>query len=176
MRLFNFAALSCATFLLSSSGPRVDAETPAPAVRITRASPSRETTAERNNDTTRHIAAQGPDDDVLIDSDASYRSNPRRRALFESASASGNASGCADCAGRSSITGSGRCTTCRSNPVDDACDAVKRANTDRSCDNVYFFFLGEAFRLRDQGTRAAGRVGLNWGLPIFNDGNGLCFQ
>jgi hypothetical protein len=175
MRLSIFSALSCATLLLPLA-PQVDAENPAPFVRITRASPTREAAADPNNGATHHIAAQSPDEDVSIGSDATYSSRPRRYAAFESVSASANSSGCADCAGRSSIAGSGTCSTCRSNPVDDTCDALKRANTDRSCDNVYFFFLGEAFRLRDQGTRAAGRFGLNWGLPIFNDGNGLGFQ
>jgi hypothetical protein len=48
-----------------------------------------------------------------------------------------------------------------------------------SLDNASFFMIGEGFRLNAQHrleTRAAGRVGANWGVPVFGDDQGLGVQ
>jgi hypothetical protein len=65
---------------------------------------------------------------------------------------------------------------CSTSPFEDACGLGTGGYSNYSWDNIYFFTIGEAFRLNDENTRAAVRTGLNWGLPIFDDDVGLGFQ
>jgi hypothetical protein len=65
---------------------------------------------------------------------------------------------------------------CRTSPFEDACGMGPAGYSNYSWDNIYFFSIGEAFRLDHENTRAAIRSGLNWGLPLVDDDVGLGFQ
>jgi hypothetical protein len=68
------------------------------------------------------------------------------------------------------------CDPCRTSPFEDACGTAGAGYSNYSWDNIYFFAIGDAFRLTDENTRAAARFGLNWGLPLIDDDSGLGFQ
>jgi hypothetical protein len=71
---------------------------------------------------------------------------------------------------------SGSGAPCRTSPFEDACGMGPAGYSNYSWDNIYFFTIGEAFRLDHENTRAALRSGLNWGLPLVDDDVGLGFQ
>jgi hypothetical protein len=60
-------------------------------------------------------------------------------------------------------------------PFDDPCRRAAEGYG-YTWDSIYFFALADAFRLDHEHTRAGGRFGFNWGLPVFDDASGLGVQ
>lgn len=68
------------------------------------------------------------------------------------------------------------CSPCQENFFDDPCARACDGGYRYTWDNIYFFALADAFRLAGDHTRAGGRFGLNWGLPLIDDESGIGVQ